>query len=91
MRQDLLAARRCIVDADGLAAVDRVDAVAHADARPDLRFATLDDLPGDVRVSDMRPRHRHHIKLAAGNRMTCRRHVLDTRGMKRGSWIWLRT
>src|ERR1700722_1102925 len=35
-----------------------------------------------MRVSDVRARHPHHVKLARGNRVSCRRHILNTRRVK---------
>src|SRR5262249_13829130 len=64
MRHRRLAAGGGVVGAERLAAeVDSVDAVTHADARPDLALTTLCDLAGDVGVGDMGSRHADHIEL----------------------------
>ena len=71
-----------IVDADRLAGIDRIDAVAHADTGADLGFASLRDLPRDVRVGHVRARHADHVELAAADRMARGGDVLDAGGVK---------
>ena len=70
------------MNADGLAGIDRIDAVAHADARTDLGFAPLGDFEHDMRVGQMRARHANHIELAAFDCMASGRDVLDAGGVK---------
>ena len=82
MRDRLLAAGRRVVNADGLAGVDRVDAIAHADARADFGFAPLGDFARDVRIGQMRARHADHVELAARNRMARGRDILDAGGVE---------
>ena len=74
-----LTSRRRVVDADRLAGIDRVDAIAHADAWPDLVLATFRDLAGDMRIGEVGARHADHVEFAAFNRVPRCRHILDAR------------
>ena len=79
MRDRRLAAGRGVVDADGLARIDRVDAIAHADAGADLVLAALGDFPGDMRIGEVGAGHADHVELAALDGVARRRDVLDAR------------
>ena len=83
MRDCLLTARCGVMNADGLAGIDRIDAVAHADAGSDLGFAPLGHFERDMRIGQMRARHANHIQLAAFDCMASGRDVLDAGGVKR--------
>ena len=78
----LLPPGRRVVNADGLAGIDRVDAIAHADAGADLGFAPLGDFERDMRIGEMRARHADHVELAALDRVARGRDVLDAGGVK---------
>ena len=72
-----------VVHAERLAAeIDAVDAVAHADAGPDLALAALRDLARDMRVGDVRAGHADHVELAGRDRVARGGDVLDARGVE---------
>ena len=78
-----LASGRRIMDAQRFAAlVDAVDAVAGADAGPDLVLAALGDLAGDMGIGEMGAGHPDHVDQARGHRMARRRHVVDAGGVE---------
>ena len=75
MRDRLLTSGRGVVDADSLAGIDRVNAIAHADAGADLRLAAGGDFVGDMRVGEMGAGHADHVEFAALDRVAAWRAV----------------
>lgn len=65
-----------------IAFVDTVEAIGGTDAGADLVLPSRHEQAPDMRISDVGAGHPHHVELARGNRVPCRRHILDTRGVK---------
>src|SRR5271166_4895651 len=82
VRDRLLASGRGVVDTDSLAGIDRVDAIAHADAGADLRLAAGGDFVGNMRVGEMGAGHADHVEFAALDRVAGGGDVLDAGGVK---------
>jgi hypothetical protein len=76
-----------IVDAKRLVAfVDAVEAIGGAHAGADARLFSGRDLPADMGIGHMRPRHPHHVELAGGDRVARRRHIRYFRGVEDGEF-----
>lgn len=85
MRKIRLAPGRGIMDAFGSAGlVDRVEAVAGADARPDPVLPARRDLFHQVRIGDLRARHTDEVEKALADGVPGSGNVRDPCGMHDG-------
>ena len=70
--------------------VRTVEAVCGTNAGPDIAFAPLHQLHGDMRISDGQS-HADHVKFAFRHRMPCGRDICDPGGMKDRDLVLHRT